>query len=266
MSHDKKTKLTREEIAKLEIGHTDISPRLARVAIIVFLSLIAAVGLFQHVVELGAAVSRRREPGEADEGLQRAQICDIFRIIPKAGNAFQNTEGGLFRKARAANAAALTHINDYEATIESVSLMSKAIGPTQLILTGLFRQGNEKVCLGIDQWLFFRPGVEYVTGPGFLDPRQLARRRLAGNEYTDPPQPDPRKAIVQFHRQLSERGIVLIVVPTPVKPSVHPNCLSPDYDEQGPILQNASYDRFITELKAAGVRVFDPGPILQEAI
>ena len=37
-------------------------------------------------------------------------------------------------------------------------------------MTGWLGAGNERVYPGRDGWLFYRPDVEYLTGPGFLDP------------------------------------------------------------------------------------------------
>src|SRR5262249_10190762 len=40
---------------------------------------------------------------------------------------------------------------------------------------------NEKVYVGREDWLFYRPEIEYLTGHGFLTQRQLARRTGSGN-------------------------------------------------------------------------------------
>ena len=57
------------------------------------------------------------------------------------------------------------------------------------------------------------------------------------------PQPDPRPAILAFHRELAALGITLIVMPTPVKPGVHPENLVASYPPDGGTAQNASYAR-----------------------
>ena len=43
-------------------------------------------------------------------------------------------------------------------------------------MTGWLGAGNERVYVGRDGWLFYRPDVEYLTGRGFLDPAQIERR------------------------------------------------------------------------------------------
>ena len=106
---------------------------------------------------------------------------------------------------------------------------------------------------------FYRPDVEHVTGRGFLEPRELRRRIAAAPEWTDPPEPDPRPAIVQFKNDLANRGIALIVVPVTLKPSVHPEKLTRRYDEASALPQNPSFTAFIEDLRREAVLVFDPG-------
>ena len=83
------------------------------------------------------------------------------------------------------------------------------------------------------RWLFYRPDVEYLTGRGFLEDEVLGRRRAAASEWTERPQPDPRPAILAFHRELAALGITLIVMPTPVKPAIHPEKLVASYPPDG---------------------------------
>jgi alginate O-acetyltransferase complex protein AlgJ len=131
------------------------------------------------------------------------------------------------------------------------------------VLTGWLGAGNEKAYCGRDGWLFYRPGVDYVTARGFLEPAVLEERSRSGNEWTPPPQPDPVKAILDFKKQLDERGIELVIVPAAVKPSIHPEKFSGRFDGAA-ALQNPSFAEFKKRLAAAGVRVFDPAPVLMK--
>jgi len=133
------------------------------------------------------------------------------------------------------------------------------------VLTGWLGAGNEQAYVGRGQWLFYRPGIDYVTGPGFLDPRQLAKRASGGNEWQPSPHPDPRPAIIDFKEQLAERGIELIVMPTPVKPMIHPEKFSQNSNHAGRVIQNPSFDKFKRDLEEAGVAVFDIAPLLAGA-
>ena len=68
-------------------------------------------------------------------------------------------------------------LKDAEKAIESDSVVSAWLLPhVQSVLTGKLGAGNEQVYLGRDGWLFYRPDVDYVTGPPFLDPTQLRHR------------------------------------------------------------------------------------------
>jgi alginate O-acetyltransferase complex protein AlgJ len=143
-----------------------------------------------------------------------------------------------------------------EKELETESVVSEWLLPrVQLVLVKL-GAGNEQVYVGRDRWLFYRPDVDYITGPPFLEPKVMTHRAHAAAV-----QPDPVKAIVDFRDQLAARGIDLIAVPIPMKPGVETNKLSARA-EPNAVLQNASFDEFKTRLETAGVRVFDPGLVL----
>jgi alginate O-acetyltransferase complex protein AlgJ len=125
-------------------------------------------------------------------------------------------------------------------------------------MAGRLGSGNERVYIGRDGWLFYRPDVDYITGQRFLDPAQLERRGAAASEWVTPPRPDPREALIRFHRDLQAREIRLIVMPTPVKPGVHPEMLVSGAGVTG-VLQNSSFPEFLADLSRAGLLVFDPG-------
>jgi alginate O-acetyltransferase complex protein AlgJ len=119
--------------------------------------------------------------------------------------------------------------------------------------------GNEQVYLGREGWLYYRPGVDYLTGPGFLDPAFQKRRSLTGDASVGAAvQPDPVAAIVDFKNQLAERNIHLILMPIPDKAMVEPEFLSPRYPASGGVpLQNPSYPAFLAALNKEGVDVLD---------
>jgi alginate O-acetyltransferase complex protein AlgJ len=131
----------------------------------------------------------------------------------------------------------------------------------QTALTAL-GAGNEQAYLGQDNWLMYRPDIDYLTGPGFLQPWQLQARQRAGDASTTAAQPDPLKAILDFKRQLQQRDIALLVVIAPVKASIHPEKLSARFGSRTAPLQNSSFARFKTELQRNGVLVFDPAPLI----
>lgn len=248
----------REEQAWREIGQTAIRSRTARVLALGFLLVIFAVPLGQYAAEWRAA----RRAGQAF----RPPALELWRKAPDILAPIR--EGGL-RPATIveANRVFLREINDYEDRLEEESLLGQYFRPRiQEWLSGWPGVGNEQAYVGRSGWLFYRPGLDYLTGPGFLEPRRLARRAASGDEWRAPPQPDPRPAIIDFHNQLRERGIALIVVPVPVKPSIHPEMFSARYDRDAvrppAPLENASSAEFRDDLAEAGVNVFDPADLL----
>lgn len=129
----------------------------------------------------------------------------------------------------------------------------------QAVLTGWLGVGNEQVYLADGGWLYHRQGVDYVTGPGFLEADVLEARRRASAPCEASPQPDPIAAIEAFGTQLEARGIRLVIVPIPVKAVAAPERLADG--RHGP-LQNPSFAGFVTELEERGIGVFDPTPLL----
>ena len=165
----------------------------------------------------------------------------------------------------AANRALSARMDQLERDLEQGSAVMRSALPTvQQLLSSWGGAGNEKVYLGRDGWLFLRPGVDYLTGPPFLDPRRLERRARSGESWEEPPQPDPLAAILDFHRQLERRGIRLLVLPAPTKAMIYPEKLRPGTtaDEN---LHNPSFAAFRAALEGHGIEVFDPAPAMLEA-
>ena len=246
---------SREEIAKVEVGETNVSPGLARTLVIIFLSAISIV----PVIEIVAA------PRVSAEGATWSQFNGLSGEVRSSLSGRAAAGSDLWARLVAANRAVLSRLSGFERSLENQSLLGRTLRrPAQRVMAGWLGGGNERVYVGRNGWLFYRPDVEYVTGPRFLDPAQLERRRSAASEWELPPEPDPRPAIVGFHRDLQARGITLIVMPTPVKPGVHPEKLAAGVGEDR-VLQNRSFAEFVADLRRAGVFVFDPGEHLTAA-
>ncbi|MGI6300747.1 MAG: alginate O-acetyltransferase AlgX-related protein [Verrucomicrobiota bacterium] len=247
-------RLSREEVAQLEIGHTAIGRRSAWFLTLTLLACLIAVPILQTVHEW-----RHRD---AESGWM-PQYWEVWTMGAPALDAFRGSGPGLWPRMKAANAVLLERIHRYESRLEDESILTQTLlGPTQLLLLRHLGVGNEQAYLGRDGWLFYRPGVDYCTGPGFLEAKQLARRAMEGNEWTPHPQPDPVKAILDFHGQLEARGIRLILMPTTVKPTLYWSRLAPEGTPWFEPVHNRSYATFLERLSAAGVTVFDPTEIL----
>src|SRR5262249_48238960 len=249
---------SREEIAKREIGRTDISPRLARAMLVLFLATILAVPAIQSILDV-------RGDGRSAADLNWPTWCRVDSLFLGVAQAYCKAAGGQFNRILAANGRLLKNIHEYESELEDESfLTTKLLGPTQYWLTRLGGLGNEKAYGGKDGWLFYRPGVDYVIGPGFLDRAILARRAAGGTEYTAPPRPDPRPAILDFQARLARSGVQLILMPAPTKSMIEPERFSARYRDGPDVLQNPSFEQFAAEMEASGVLVFDPAPVLLE--
>src|ERR1043166_6751383 len=145
-----------------------------------------------------------------------------------------------------------------EKELETESVVSESLLPRVQLSLAKLGAGNEQVYLGREGWLFYRPDVDYIPSPPFLEPKIMAHRMPA-----EAVQPDPVKAIVAFRDQLATRGIDLIVVPVPMKPGVERRQLSGGGAKRD-VLQNGSFPEFKQRLDRAGVRVFDPGEVVGE--
>ncbi|MGQ0734629.1 MAG: alginate O-acetyltransferase AlgX-related protein [Acidobacteriota bacterium] len=256
--------LDREEIARIEVGQTEVSPRVARLLVAWF---IVTLALLPIVERFGPAVPSQTRPDGATGGGAWSQLADLPAAVAEARvNASAAPESSPWTRLVAANRAVLSGLSRFESGLEDASAVAGLLRPpAQALLSGWLGAGNERAYIGRDGWLFFRSDVDYVTGRGFLESRQIARRIAGASEYDSPPQPDPRPAIRRFARDLSARGITLILMPTPVKPSVHPDRLSSRTLEGNAPAQNASYGGFVDEIRRDGILVFDPAPALMSA-
>ena len=207
---------------------TDVSRPIAGVLLGTFVAIIAAVPIGQTV----------RDAAAGDDFVLR----DLVRRAPTRDN-----------------------IKQIEEDLEKASTVRAFVRPrVQAQLTRWGGFGNSKAVVGRAGWLFYGPGVTAVGGPGFLDPGVQRARQKAALDAGDPPlHPDPRPAILDFAAFLARRGIALIVFPVPDKAGMQPAQLHgrPGHDQGGgEPARNADSDRLATELRGAGVRVFDPSP------
>jgi hypothetical protein len=241
-------KMSREEEAELALKHTVFTPGSSPLLILLFLITIASVPALQLVAKLRVSQLARRSatfvipsapPVSAEPRTKRAST-NIWNLFPRAED-----------------------LKATEKALENDSIVAQWLLPrVQSVLTGDLHAGNEQVYLGRDGWLFYRADVDYVTSPPFLDPTRMQKRaRSAGV------QPDVIKTIVDFRDQLAQRGIDLIVVPTPVilptpvKPSIDGEMLAAR-DPSSQAFENESFTEFKARLANENVHVFDPAPLL----
>jgi hypothetical protein len=234
--------LHREIQARRDLGTTRLAPPLAALFSGLFLGLSAAVPLLQLDLSQG------------DWGAFQA----LLRSAPEALDAARD------RGLLAGNRTLLAGMDRFESRLEEESwIVDRLLPSVQLFFSGLLEMGNQQVSPGRDGWLFYRPGVDSLTGPGFLEPDILASRRRGGDAWTEPVEPDPRPAIRALHRDLAARGIRLLVFPVPVKGAVHPEKLTRRPAQ--PPLRNPSFADLVRSLERAGILVLDLAPLLAAA-
>ena len=123
------------------------------------------------------------------------------------------------------------YLRAFENKIDDESAIVLALRPKyQLAVWNLFSDPGEKVVLGAagdcigagcgrdtaaasDRWLFYRQDVEFLVQPSPLDVRSAKLD-------------NPVKAIERFRDQLKAKGVELLVVVTPGKPSIYPERLT----------------------------------------
>lgn len=175
--------------------------------ILVFLGIIASLPISQAWLEI------RR--GQAPQALQ------VFRQKPTAKN-----------------------LRAYENNLKETSWLAHWVRPwTQYAQFAWLGDGGEKALVGRDGWLFYKPGVQYLT------------ERPAAQQATSHVG-EAVAAIVAFRDQLAERGIELMVMPAPNKESVYPEQLT----RRGAKLREATCPQTKTlfeRLRAANIEVID---------
>jgi alginate O-acetyltransferase complex protein AlgJ len=236
-------KLTREQEAELALKKTAFGRGARPLLIGLFLLTIVLVPAIQFAFEMQTPRSERR-----------LGTFNIYKAYP-AWNKIRavRTPRALWRLLpRAAELKAA------EKELETESVVSEWLLPRVQAMLVMLGAGNEEVYLGRDGWLFYRPDVDYITGPRFLDSKIVTHRAHAAGV-----QPDPLKAIISFRAQLASRGIDLLLVPIPMKPGIEGDELAGTPREKQ-ILQNPSFTEFKARLEKAGVRMFDVESLLSE--
>ena len=182
-------------------------------AIVFFLALVASGLLIQTTIEL------RRGEG--------VRALEVFRQKPTAAN-----------------------LRAYERNLEDASVVARALRPLfQFAQFSWLRDGGEKVLVGRDGWLFYKPGCDDM----------LARPRPTANITND-----AVAAITAFRDALAARGIHLLVVPAPNKESVYPDRLTRRVADGRSVMSAATSD-VLARLKSANVECVDLFALFAEA-
>lgn len=182
-------------------------------------TVVFVVGLF--AVPVWQAVS---DHSEYRAGRRSQATPRVLTIVQLPWQAWRQTDdqSDVIERVGAWNSHLRQALSDHELDVTEDSPFHQFVRPRiQSALTSLFNECNSKVFVGEDGWLFYAPDLAHVG----------AKSKNVGV----PPYQDAREAIADFRRQLEERGIELILLPTPVKPCVYPEQLNGGISSDRPL-------------------------------
>lgn len=150
------------------------------------------------------------------------------------------------------------HLRRFESRLEQQSFLARQVRPlVQLGQWVVLGDPGDKALLGCDGWLFYKPGVRYLSerppasaklvgGPG-----DTAR----GSKEAVSAVADVVRAVREYRDQLARRGIELLVVPVPNKESIYPENLRCGAEAKPWVCEQT--EQVLTGLQEAGVEVVD---------
>ena len=115
------------------------------------------------------------------------------------------------------------------------------------------------VVAGREGWLFFGPELRHVSVGPFWGEAAAHVSNARRSEWAD-----PLPAILDFHAQLQEMGVELLVVPVPPKSITYPDKLplATGLDQNAPLPRlDVDHQAFYNLLRAGGVHVLDLMPL-----
>jgi hypothetical protein len=145
-----------------------------------------------------------------------------------------------------------TYLRAWESKLEKTSVAATTLRPPmQFFRYALMGDVGEKAVGGRDGWIFYKPGYEYLVRPDVADKRS---RVVDPNDK--PLVDNPEEAIVAFRDELKTRGIDLLVVIVPGKPSIYPDKLNPKLSAKNAGVISHSV-QMLKRLQQRGVDVVD---------
>ena len=139
-----------------------------------------------------------------------------------------------------------------------IALMSFVFASSDLVVChaeGTRGPLSNSIIEGKEGWLFFEPERRFVSFPCFWGAVAPQTSRSPKPETAD-----PIPAIVNFHKQLAQEGIKLVLVPVP--PKIWKSAHAPEYPLEG--IASDSLSGFYKELIANGIHLVDLRPDFEE--
>lgn len=143
------------------------------------------------------------------------------------------------------------YLRAYEDGMEEENAFAKKMRPFyQTFAWKILKDPGEKAVFADSGFLFYRQDVEFLVRPAPW-----------GSDSLD----NPIDAVVDFERELSRRGVELLVVVVPGKPSVYPEMLNPVlYGLSGNGVSSLG-ESFLDSLAARGVQTVNLYPVMRNA-
>ena len=127
------------------------------------------------------------------------------------------------------------NLRAYEKELEDRSAFQRAVRPwLQYAWFVALGDAGEKVVVGRKGWLFYRPDVRYLVEPAITEPADV---------------------IIHFRDQLRARGIHLMIIPAPGKPSLYGEMLTRRLHPSTPVVSPTL--GLIASLRNAGIETVD---------
>jgi len=143
------------------------------------------------------------------------------------------------------------HLASIDRSLDQLPYAKALRQHTQQLFTDLAGEGNRKVVIGRNGWLFYRPELHALNGWGPLKTEPFSVMKDPSLAKLRP----AREWVLDFAAELRERGIPLLLVPVPVKPMLYPeHLLTKAADEP---LYHPDQLAFYDELRHAGIDVLD---------
>jgi hypothetical protein len=144
-----------------------------------------------------------------------------------------------------------SNLRAYEDSLQDASVTARSLRPlVQAAQFFLLRDAGEKAIVGRGGWLFYGPGLGFIT-----------QRPRPGDSTVE----GALAAVRAFRDALDARGIRLIVMPAPNKESVYPDRLSARAPAPDGRPIGAETRAFLAECRAAGIEVVDLFALYSEA-
>jgi hypothetical protein len=118
----------------------------------------------------------------------------------------------------------------------------------------LLEKENAAALSGLDGWLFLGAELRFMSAARFWGADAVNVSRSPKPEWAD-----PIPAIVDFNKQLKDRGIQLLLVPVPPKAEIYPDKILPEVHASGNDI-TPLVGLFYDELRSQGVDVLDLAP------